>query len=259
MRVVEVYLFHGFLGLPQDWNVFEREVVRGLTGKSIHCRFHKDNLWIDYQNLINEGPHGGKSYFEVWGQQKRKEFEHLSQAKIFLGYSLGGRLLMHLPLGASDNVIFAGYVSAHPGLESGQERKERRMSDTLWHDHFTDMSWEDLMKAWNSQGVFQRDTFRPRREELHYQRDLLARYFKDWSLGLQQVQDQNLKAKFIEQKWIYGEQDEKFKGLAGRMSSCLGAENCVQVSGSGHGILWDNPKALAKFVISQILEYGKNQ
>ena len=197
MRVIEIYLFHGFLGLPNDWNTFENEVVEGLSGKNIYCRFHKDNLWIDYQQILDRAPHGGKNYFDVWSDDKREKFAHLSQAKVFLGYSLGGRLLMHLPLGDGDNVLFAGYISAHPGLSEAKEKKERRMSDSLWHEHFTEMNWESLMKLWNSQAIFKNDEFRPYREEFHYHRDLLARYFKDWSLGLQEVQDQKLKAKFI--------------------------------------------------------------
>ena len=249
MEIIEAHLFHGFLGLPEDWQPLKSSLASQLKGKNILCRFFSHNLWDDFEEVIASAPHGTKNYLEVWGENKKNQISSSKEKKFFLGYSLGGRLLMHLPLEDLQSVVGVGMIASHPGIIEEELRKQRLIDDCFWSERFIDEPWDDIMNAWNAQSVFMHDKKRPKRKEERYQRKLLDRYFKEWGLGVQKPRDQVLLNSGVAHYWFYGEKDSKCAALLPRIKKLIGPNHCFKVEDAGHGPHWDNPEGLAKILL----------
>ncbi len=76
-------------------------------------------------------------------------------------------------------------ISAHPGLQSAQEKALRLAADETWSERFKVEPWQQLMSSWNSQAVFAKSSVSFKREEGAYSRQALASALKNWSLGEQ--------------------------------------------------------------------------
>lgn len=75
-----------------------------------------------------------------------------------LGYSLGGRIALHLAHHLSqhepDRLLSFTLESAHPGLQDPTERTARLASDASWHRRMAEEAPEQWLDSWYRQGVF---------------------------------------------------------------------------------------------------------
>jgi len=202
---MERVALHGFLGRPQDWE--------GLT--------------LSAPDLFAEEPRP----FEEWAEAFVKD---VAEGSFLIGYSLGGRLALHALLAAPEKWSGAAILSAHPGLQSGEERKERLESDRRWAERFRSEPWEELMHAWNGQSVF---TTEIRREEGDFSRERLAQALEIWSLGRQR----DLRCEIAELPmpicWATGERDPKFCALAESVTLSHRKSQKIIIKNCGHRIL----------------------
>ncbi|MDA0683521.1 MAG: 2-succinyl-6-hydroxy-2,4-cyclohexadiene-1-carboxylate synthase [Bacteroidetes bacterium] len=70
-----------------------------------------------------------------------------------VGYSMGGRLAMHIALERPDKVRRLVLESAHPGLEAEVERHQRVQADAEWAKRIRN-DWPQVVQAWHEQSVF---------------------------------------------------------------------------------------------------------
>ncbi|WP_351125640.1 alpha/beta fold hydrolase, partial [Shewanella sp. T24-MNA-CIBAN-0130] len=49
-----------------------------------------------------------------------------------LGYSLGGRIALHIADDYADSLLSLTLESAHPGLQDAQQQAARAKSDSIW-------------------------------------------------------------------------------------------------------------------------------
>ena len=84
MDSIEIHLFHGFLGLPEDWKALTSFLSQELKGKGLLCRFYAHDLWEDFSKVIDTSPHGQTNYLEVWGKQKREKLSQSQEKKFFI-------------------------------------------------------------------------------------------------------------------------------------------------------------------------------
>lgn len=253
MDLIEIHLLHGFLGLPDDWKKFKEVLSKEIKGKGILCRFQSHNLWEDFEEVIETSPHGHTNYLEVWGQQKYQKIAASKEKKFFIGYSLGGRLLMHLPVHDLQNVKGVAMLASHPGIDDSKKRQQRLVDDCFWSERFIDEQWSDILNSWNAQSVFAHDKKRPKRQENRYNRKLLARYFKEWGMGIQKPRDEQIASAGAPYYWFYGAKDSKFAALLPRMKKLVGPNHCFKVNEAGHGCHWDNPEHLAQLLVPLML------
>src|SRR5262249_13235955 len=158
------YALHGFLGLKTDWKFFS-----------------SNNLMPIDLFEINPPKFGLKQWavcFNAYVEKKPR------RRNILMGYSLGGRLAMHVLLQNPTLWDSAILISAHPGLESLELKQKRHASDNAWALRFKSESWEPLMQAWNQQEVFKDSTI-VQRVEHDFSRELLADTLIHWSLAHQ--------------------------------------------------------------------------
>lgn len=93
------------------------------------------------------------------------------------GYSLGGRLAMQAVLAHPPLWKGAVFVSANPGLEDEAEKAARRAKDAEWAVKCLSAPWEDFLKEWDAQGVFEGGPPPPDRSSLKPWRKSISRRF----------------------------------------------------------------------------------
>lgn len=235
---MNVYFVHGFLGQPEDWRGVE-EVLK--TRLPTHTHFYSMNLWRNLKDLSTE------RMFQTWAENFAEQLE--GEDNWLIGYSLGGRLLLHLPAEVFPRVKAVSLIASHWGLEDPDERDERLKNDQRWAERFLKDSWNKVTTDWNAQSVFQNDGVRPLRIETHYTRALLAQALDGWSLG-RQKSFWDVPFSFPIQ-YIHGEKDEKFSTL-GQQLRLRRPRVSVQALSGGHSLHITHPADVAEALVQFI-------
>lgn len=218
----KIYTLHGFLGKPHDWESLLPQACAVNVFANI-CPFWQ---WANHFNASTE------------------------EGNILIGYSLGGRLAMHALLDRPKHWKAAVIISAHPGLESHDEKAGRFKQDNLWAERFLKDPWERLMTDWNSQSVFQGDhSFE--RKEADFDRAALASALREWSLAHQENLMPRLSQLEIPILWIAGSQDTKYAKLYESLPIKLSHSKKWIASNASHRVPWQQSKQFC----SQIFEF----
>lgn len=232
-----VFALHGFLGQSSDWAAVKQEVKNSADFKTLDL-FSSDSLPIaeleDYAEDLSE-----KVNENIEGKKK----------KIFLGYSLGGRLGLHLLQNNPDQFDHYIFLSTNPGLSEseGSEKNKRLINDMKWASQITDKNWELFLKEWNQQPVFEGSLQEPERHMVDYDLDKLKRALVMWTLA-QQDDFRPLIQEFSSKiTWVVGEKDVKYLQLAENMKQKKILLDYKRIS-SGHRILFDQPKEVSRLV-----------
>lgn len=229
---MNIYFVHGFLGLPADWRSLEEEMKLLLPA---HCQFHAVNLWTHIKGVSPE------KMFYTWADHFAEDLE--GQDNWLIGYSLGGRLLLHIPAEIFPRVQAMSLISCHLGLEDPRDREVRLEQDQSWAQRFLKEPWNQLMNDWGSQKVFSNDTVRTLRPENKFSRPLLAQALDGWSLGRQKS--------FWEEKfpfpvsYMHGRGDDKFSAIGQQIRLRLPQVQVESLTG-GHSLHVSHPRDLAQ-------------
>lgn len=186
--MIQKLALNGFLGSPSDWNYWSE-----LTPCTIDIA---PDLWTWARN------------FNEWVEK------NVLSPRILIGYSMGGRLALHALLDQPSLYSHGILISTHPGLKEQEARANRIKADQIWAECFRNEPWEELMHAWESQPVFQSATFRPKRLEHECERETLAMYLENFSLGKQENLIPQLKSLKVPLTWVTGEKDLAYESLA---------------------------------------------
>jgi 2-succinyl-6-hydroxy-2,4-cyclohexadiene-1-carboxylate synthase len=222
-------LFHGFLGSKEDWE----ETLFFLKEKYYCVAFDLPG-------------HGDTAYCEDILSALRQEIGHLfSQKPIIAGYSMGGRIAMQLKSLAKALIIF----SAHPGLQTQQEREERMKSDQRWSDKLLKLPFEEFLADWYAQPLFQCLTKNPiplhilERRAMKNKAQNLAPVLLQMSLAKQPlIEDFPCPTLFL-----YGEKDLKYRALYAKLAPTV---SVCEVRGCGHTLLIDNALMCSKIILN---------
>lgn len=233
MEKVELHFFHGFLGLPEDWD----SVLENLSLDN-KIEVHRHNLWSFLGELKEVN-------FESLQSLISQKINKTKNRKIGIGYSLGGRILMHSDPSQFSNYIF---IASHPGLESSSDREGRLKNDAVWSQNFLSMEWDSLISLWNDQGVFSNDKSRPVRKEEFFNRELLSQALSAFSLGKQKLKNEFLTSVKDKALWVCGDKDDKFMLLRQRIEGLIGNQKIYIVKNSGHGCIFSHPQQLAEII-----------
>lgn len=228
-----IFAVHGFLGEGHDW---------------FSCEKYLQTNWVKPSLFSQSSP--AVENFETYIcdlvlSQSFSKGAHLK--KVFVGYSLGGRLGLHLLKNHShlfDQFIF---VSVNPGLLEHEEKVKRLKSDAGWANVLVTESWDSFLNQWNSQDVFGKHGLQPSRYEKDFDKGKLGLSFENWSLGLQEDFRELIKAHNQKITWVVGEKDSKFLTIAEDMKQKKILQDYCRIN-SGHRILFENPKELSALI-----------
>lgn len=245
---MSVFLLHGFLGRPTDWD----ESIAAMKAPSKEC---PPLVCVDYFNIPCLSP--GTSLID-WGDRFSEWVvnQYGNGRHGLVGYSLGGRLALHALELRPDLFNYGVCISTNPGLSSSGEsakRQQRYLADEVWAKRFLHESWNTLMKEWNGQEVFQGDRSEPRsRLENNFSRKFLAQALTQWSLAKQKDFRLYLRKPLQQLTWITGSEDRIFMDIADGLKRGACPLDFRVVAQSGHRVLSDTPKDLGKILQEKI-------
>jgi 2-succinyl-6-hydroxy-2,4-cyclohexadiene-1-carboxylate synthase len=167
------------------------------------------------------------------------------------GYSLGGRIALHIALTAPERVSRLVLVSTSAGIKDPAERAQRRLADNRLAEELESIPFEDFIERWRTQplfadeprevGVLAREEQRPNRAE--------ARAAGRRGLGTGEMDP--LWGRLPELRMpvtvLVGDRDAKYLALGERMVELLPEAGLLLVPG-GHGLPLENPEAVARAI-----------
>ncbi|MFI5004814.1 MAG: alpha/beta fold hydrolase [Solirubrobacterales bacterium] len=165
------------------------------------------------------------------------------------GYSLGGRVALHVALAAPERVRRLVLVGANPGIEDEAERAERRRSDRRLADELERAPFEQFIERWRTQPLFAGEPPEAgalaREDQRRNRPHALAAVLRGLGTGEMVPLWNRLSDLEMPVTVLVGERDAKFQALGGRMVELLPDGELV-VEPGGHGLPLENPAAVAR-------------
>jgi 2-succinyl-6-hydroxy-2,4-cyclohexadiene-1-carboxylate synthase len=165
------------------------------------------------------------------------------------GYSLGGRVALHVALSAPERVSRLVLVSTSAGIEDEAERASRRAADRRLADELESAPFEDFIERWRTQPLFADEPAEvgalARADQRRNDPRALAGVLRGIGTGEMAPLWDRLAELTMPVVVVAGERDGKFRALGARMAESIpGAE--LVVVGGGHGLPLQSPAALAE-------------
>jgi 2-succinyl-6-hydroxy-2,4-cyclohexadiene-1-carboxylate synthase len=164
------------------------------------------------------------------------------------GYSMGGRVALHVALAAPQRVRRLLLVACSPGIEDAGERAERRRSDERLARALEEEPFERFIERWRTQPLFAEDPplvgELARADQRRNNPGALASVLRGMGTGSMTPLWDRLPELTMPTVVLVGERDAKFLALGRRMASLLPAGELRVVPG-GHGLPRENPAAVA--------------
>lgn len=169
---------------------------------------------------------------------------------VYVGYSLGGRVLLHLALARPDLVERLVLVGATAGIDDDAERAARRTADERLADRIEAIGVQAFLAEWLAQPIFA--TLPPDRAAVVDRTTNtaagLASSLRHAGTGTQTPRWHELGRLTMPTLVVAGALDEKFTALGRRMAAAMPDATFATVAGAGHSVPLEQPAALAAVV-----------
>lgn len=167
------------------------------------------------------------------------------------GYSLGGRIALHVALAAPERVNRLVLVSSTAGIEDTTARAERRAADRELADELERIPFEDFIERWRTQTLFADDPPEvgalAREDQRRNRPDALAAVLRGIGTGEMEPLWDRLGELKMPVTVVVGNRDAKFQALGERMVGLLDDAEMRVIPG-GHGLPFESPAELADTV-----------
>ncbi len=164
------------------------------------------------------------------------------------GYSLGGRIALHVALSAPERVERLVLLSTTAGIEDGAERADRRAHDHRLAEELERVPFEDFIERWRAQPLFAGDppevTALARDEYRRNRPDALAAVLRGIGTGEMRPLWGRLGELGMPVAVLAGERDRRFRALGGRLAALIPDAELIVAPG-GHALHLENPAAVA--------------
>ncbi len=231
-----VVLVHGFTQTRRSWTpLVARFVADGREAVAVDAPAHGRSA--DRQVDLVEG---ARLLGETGGEA------------VYVGYSMGGRLTLHLALASPHLVRGVVLVGATAGLETEVERATRRRGDDALAADLERVGLDIFLERWLANPLFatlpvDEAALAERKENTVAG---LAASLRLMGTGTQQSLWDRLPDIEIPALFVAGERDEKFTALAHRMAATWGGSARVEVvADAGHACHLEQPEAFCDLVL----------
>lgn len=222
-----VVLVHGFTQTARCWGPFAEDLARDHRVVAVDAPGHGRSARVraglaDGAALLGEA--GGRA--------------------TYVGYSMGGRLALHLALARPDLVGRLVLIGATGGIDDPDARRARRRSDEALAARLDAEGLQGFIDDWLAQPLFaglgpDRDH---RAERLTNTAEGLASSLRLAGTGTQQPLWDRLGELTMPVLVLAGVDDPKFSALAGRLARSIGPGATVAlVPRAGHSVHLENP------------------
>jgi len=164
----------------------------------------------------------------------------------YLGYSMGGRYLLHLALGSPELVRGLVLLGATAGIDDPGERAQRAEQDRRTAARVRELGVLDFVREWVAQPMFAGipDEHQYVLERVENTVDGLESSLLQAGTGVQDPSWDRLHRLDMPVLVVAGERDAKFRALGERLQASIGANaTFATVPGAGHAAHLERPQA----------------
>jgi len=231
-----VVLLHGFAGTGRAWDpVVERLDAERYTPVAPDLRGHgsaRDARPVDFDAVVADVLAAAPARF------------------VLCGYSMGGRIALHVALAAPERVERLILVATTAGIEDAGERAARRESDERLAQLTEAATIEAFADRWMAQPIF---AGTPPEAARVWRADLLrndprglAAALRGLGAGAMAPLWDRLQELPMPATVVAGERDAKYLAIArDRLVPALPRADLVVVANAGHGLPREAPEAIA--------------
>jgi 2-succinyl-6-hydroxy-2,4-cyclohexadiene-1-carboxylate synthase len=166
----------------------------------------------------------------------------------YVGYSMGGRLVLHLALADPARVTALVLVGATAGIDDAAERAERRRADDELADRVEAVGAEAFLERWLAQPLFAGLPVEARGARSTDAAGLAAS-LRLAGTGTQEPLWDRLGGLDQPVLVVAGERDQKFRAIGARLVAAIGTNaSLAEVPGAGHAAHLEQPSAFLDLV-----------
>ncbi len=172
-----------------------------------------------------------------------------------LGYSMGGRVALHLAAAAPERVSALVLEGASPGIDDAAERDARVIADRATADGIERNGVAAFIDRWEQVPLFASQKRLPddvranlRAQRLRNRKEGLANSLRGMGAGAQQPLWSRLHALTMPSLLIAGEDDIKYREMARAMASRMPSARVCIVPGAGHAAHLEQPAVFSERV-----------
>jgi 2-succinyl-6-hydroxy-2,4-cyclohexadiene-1-carboxylate synthase len=167
---------------------------------------------------------------------------------VLAGYSLGGRVALHLALAHPERIARLVLISTTAGIDDPLARAERRRDDEALARRLEREPLEEFVRRWRRQPLFADESEAVRAaaaaDQLRNSPAGLAAALRGLGSGTMEPVWDRLGELAMPVTVLVGARDEKFRDLGRRLAGGLPAGRLEVVPGAGHGLLREAPGAV---------------
>lgn len=244
-------------------------LLHGFTGSSESWSFHVDFFSREFQVITMDLPgHGrtesppepGRYAMEVCSRDVIALLQEIVSGPVnLLGYSMGGRLALHVALTYPAMIQRLILESASPGLQTAAERRERRESDRRLATFIEQEGIEAFVNRWQQLPLFASQAAlspsvrdRLRRQRLSNQPAGLANSLRGMGTGAQP----SLWSRLLQLRppllLLVGQRDRKFLAI-GRLIQALAPDaRLIVAPDAGHNVHLERPDLFDEIILDYL-------
>ena len=173
----------------------------------------------------------------------------------WIGYSMGGRVALHVALAHPERVRSLVLESASAGIEDPEARARRRHADDALAVRIEERGIEWFADYWGTLPLFETQWELPpatlsalRARRLANSTSGLARSLRGMGQGAHEYVGGRLPEMRFDVLFLAGSRDPKYVEVARRSAASVPGSRCVVVPGAGHTIHLEAPEAFAEAI-----------
>lgn len=234
--VVKLLMLHGFTATGASWDAVRRHVDGGLYEP-------------EAPDLRGHGTRGEERSvtIEACVDDLRQD-----EPYALAGYSMGGRVALHLALAQPELVRRLVLVSTTAGLPDADERAARRDADEDLADGIERAGLEAFARSWAAQPLFADQpaavVAAAARDRLRNTASGLAASLRGMGAGAMTPVWDRLHELTMPATVVVGERDAKFREIGERLTDALPNAELVVVPRAGHAVHLEAPETVAETI-----------
>lgn len=233
-----VVFVHGFTQTANSWKpIAQQFVARGLEGV-----------------VVDLPGHAGSAGVRADLRRTADMIAGIGGPATYVGYSLGGRVCLHLALMYPHLVRSLVLLGAHPGIEDADERSTRRAGDDALAAHLLDVGLEAFLAEWTAQPLFggMELTEADRADRLRNTAEGLADSLRMAGTGEQLPLWARLRELNMPVLALAGAHDSKFAAIAEQIATAVPAGRFALIPDAAHAAHLQQPQAVIDAIASAL-------